>query len=88
MNLAITILKEEQKIVEEMNKNLSDFKKYDALQQKQKEVYKKALPYLEKADELERTEDTVRTLLNMYDVLEMTEKADKMRPIYKKMRGQ
>lgn len=88
MNLAVAILSGEQAIVEEMNKNLSNFKKYDELEKKQKELYKKALPHLEKADEINRSEDTVKTLLNIYDVLEMSEKADALRPIYKEMRGQ
>ena len=88
MNLAITILSGEQEIVAEMNKNLSNIKKYDELELKQKDLYKKALPYLEKADEIKRTEDTVRSLLNIYDILRMSDKADVLRPIYKKMRGQ
>jgi tetratricopeptide (TPR) repeat protein len=86
MNLAALILAEEKAIVEEMNKNLSNFDKYDELEGKQKDVYRKALPYLEKADELKRSTDTVRSLLNIYDILEMEEKADKLRPIYKEMR--
>ena len=88
MNLAVAILSGEQAIVEEMNKNLSNFKKYDELEKQQKELYKKALPYLEKADGIKRSEDSVRTLLNLYDVLEMSDKAGVLRPIYKKMRGQ
>lgn len=87
MNLAVAILSGEQAIVEEMNKNLSNFKKYDELEKKQKDLYKKALPYLEKADEIKRSEETVKTLLNIYDVIGNTEKADTLRPIYKKMRG-
>ena len=87
MNLAVAMLTEEKGIIEEMNKNLSDFKKYDVLQAKQKELYKTALPFLLKADSIERSEGTVRTLLNMYDTLEMIEEADALRPIYKKMRG-
>lgn len=87
MNIAVAMLFKEQAIVEEMNKNLSNFKKYDELQLQQKELYKKALPYLEKADEISRSMDTVRSLLNIYDVLEMTDKAKAMREIYNKMRG-
>ncbi len=87
MNLAIAILAGEQKIVEEMNKNLSNFKKYDELEKKQKALYREALPYLEKADSIKRSEDTVKSLLNIYDILRMEEKADALRPIYKKMRG-
>jgi tetratricopeptide (TPR) repeat protein len=88
MNLAVAMLREEKGIIEEMNKNLSDFKKYDALQAKQKKLYKTALPFLLKADSIERSEGTVRTLLNMYDTLEMTKEADVLRPIYLEMRGQ
>ena len=88
MNLAVAMLGEEKEIIKEMNNNLSDFAKYDALQAKQKALYKKALPFLMKADSIARSEGTVRTLLNMYDTLEMIEEADALRPIYKEMRGQ
>ncbi|WP_299017696.1 tetratricopeptide repeat protein [uncultured Polaribacter sp.] len=87
MNLSIAMLAEEKAIVAEMNNNLSNFKKYNALKIQQKSVYKKALPYLEKADSLSRSENTVKTLLNIYDTLEMNAKADALRPVYKKMRG-
>jgi hypothetical protein len=46
------------------------------------------LPYLEKADEIKRSIETVKSLLNIYDILRMNEKADVLRPIYKKMREQ
>lgn len=88
MNLAVTMLSEEKELVEQMNKNLSNFKKYDALQDKQKALYKKALPYLVKADNIKRSADTVRSLLNIYDTLEMEKEADALRPIYKELRGQ
>ena len=87
MNLSVAILSGEQAIVKEMNENLSNFKKYDELEKKQKALYKRALPYLEKADEISRSADTVRSLLNIYDLLEMTGKADALRPIYKKLKG-
>ncbi len=87
MNLAVAILDGEKAIVDEMNANFSNEKKYNELQKKQLALYKEALPYLEKADNLKRTIDTVRTLMNIYDTLEMTEKADKLRPIYKEMKS-
>lgn len=86
MNLAVLILDEEKAIVEEMNKNLSDFDKYDELQEKQKGVYKRALPYLEKADQFGRSLNTVQTLMNIYATLEMTEKEQEYAALYKKMR--
>ena len=70
-----------------MNKNLSDFDKYDALVEKQKQVYKDALPYLEKADKGARSIDTVRTLLNIYETLEMEDKAKVYRELYKTLRS-
>jgi len=87
MNLAVTMLTEEKALVEEMNKNLSNFDKYDALQEKQRVLYKSALPFLLKADGIKRTKGTVRTLLNIYDTLRMEKEADILRPIYKEMRG-
>lgn len=87
MNLAVAILSGEKEIIEEMNKNLSNFKKYDELELVQKALYKRALPYLERADEIERTESSVKSLLNIYDLTGNTTKAKILRPIYKKMRG-
>lgn len=87
MNLAVTILEGEKAIIEEMNKNLSDFDKYDELALKQKKLYKEAMPFLEKADKGGRTIDTVRTLLNIYETLEIEEKAKVFRELYKKMRA-
>ena len=86
MNLAVIILNKDKAIVEEMNKNLSNFKKYDELALKQKEVYKEALPFLEKADSLNRSIDTVKTLMNLYEVLEQSDKATEYRDLYKSMK--
>ncbi|WP_237274873.1 tetratricopeptide repeat protein [Tenacibaculum ovolyticum] len=86
MNLAVVVLDKDKKIVEEMNQNLNNFKKYDALALQQKEVYKEALPFLEKADGLKRSIDTVKTLMNLYEVLEMETEATKYRDIYKSMK--
>ncbi len=85
MNLAVATLDKDKEIVEEMNKNLSNFKKYDELALKQKGVYQEALPYLEKADSYKRSPETVRTLMSIYDVLEMTNKAKEFRALYKSM---
>lgn len=88
LNLAVLIMDEEKAIVEEMNKNLSDFDAYDALLLKQKNVYKKALPHLEKADEYGRSLNTVQILMNIYATLEMPEKEKEYAALYKKLRGQ
>jgi len=88
MNLAVVILDEEKAIVEQMNKNLSDFDAYDALILKQKDVYKRALPYLEKADEFGRSMNTVQKLMNIYGTLSMTEKAKEFTDLYRKLKEQ
>ncbi|WGH75475.1 tetratricopeptide repeat protein [Tenacibaculum tangerinum] len=86
MNLAVVVLNQEKAIVDEMNKNLSNFKKYDELAAKQKEVYREAIPFLEKADSLNRNVDTVKTLMNLYEVLENSEKASEYRELYNSMK--
>ncbi|MEX6627258.1 tetratricopeptide repeat protein [Tenacibaculum salmonis] len=86
MNLAVVVLNKDKAIVEQMNKNLDNFKKYDALALEQKEVYKEALPFLEKADAIKRNSDTVKTLMNLYEVLEMEAKATEFRTLYKSMK--
>ncbi len=86
MNLAVVVLDKDKAIVEDMNKNLSNFKKYDELALKQKEVYKEALPFLVKADGLNRSIETVKTLMNLYEVLEIEDKAKEFRDLYKSMK--
>jgi tetratricopeptide (TPR) repeat protein len=88
MNLSLSILSSEKAIIDEMNINLSNNTKYEALEQDQKNLYKEALPYLLEADRLKRSLGSVRTLLNIYDTLEMTSEADALRPVYKKLRNQ
>lgn len=86
LNLGLSILNKRVAIVEEMNKSLNDFDKYDALEQKQKDVCNEALPYLIKADSLKRTLNTVKTILNIYDTIENDEKSDEYRALYKSMK--
>ena len=86
MNLAVLILDQNDAIIEEMNQNLSNEKKYFELEKKQLKVFREAMPYLEKADALKRTIDTVRTLLNIYDNLEMDAKSTEFRTLFKAMR--
>jgi tetratricopeptide (TPR) repeat protein len=71
-NIGVAVLKKNDAIVEEMNKNLSNFKKYDALQLEQKVVYKEALPFLLKASELSPKNDSLlKTLSGLYEFLGM-----------------
>ena len=78
VNLAILKLSNEKDIVDSMNKlgtSAADNKKYDALKAKREAMYKSALPYLEKAEQLFSGDKDIRsTLLNVYNALDMTEK--------------
>lgn len=67
MNMAAAILDGEQAIVDKMNAlPASSMKKYDAFEAQRKELFKEALPFLEKADELNRSEATLKTLRSIY----------------------
>ena len=78
LNLAILKLDGDKKLIEEMNKlgnSEKDNKRYAVLKKQRETVFKDALPYLEKASELDPSNKDVKTtLLNVYGALEMTEK--------------
>lgn len=78
LNLAILKLDGDKKLIEEMNKlgtSEKDNKRYLVLKKQRETVFKDALPYLEKASELDPSNKDVKTtLLNVYGALEMTEK--------------
>ena len=79
INLAALTLNKERDIVEEMNSlgnSRADNKKYQELNKEKKQFYKDALPYLEKASELDpKNMSALQTKLNIYYQLEMNEKA-------------
>lgn len=79
LNLASLELAEDTAVVDEMKKlgtSAADNKKYDALKVKREGMFKKALPYLEKAVEIDdKNEAATSTLLNVYNYLEMTSQA-------------
>lgn len=78
INLAILKLSGEKELVDSMNKlgtSAADNKKYDVLRAKREGMYKSALPYLEKAEQLFAGDKDIRsTLLNVYNALDMTDK--------------
>ncbi|WP_411767413.1 tetratricopeptide repeat protein [Winogradskyella sp. A3E31] len=82
-NMAVSILAREQVIVEEMNglgTSSADNKRYDELKDERTEVYKKAIPYLEKALDLKKNNiDAARTLMNIYSAIGETEKFKAMK---------
>jgi tetratricopeptide (TPR) repeat protein len=78
LNLAVAKLDGEKKIVDEMNNlgnSAADNKKYNELKKVREDIYKAAMPYLEKYVELEPSnEDAIKTLMGVYTALDMTDK--------------
>lgn len=82
-NIGAAVLEKNVAIVDEMNKNLSNFKKYDQLRAKQLEIYKEALPHYEKAHELNKKNiSTMQTLMGIYENLEMGDKYKALKELY------
>lgn len=80
LNIAAAILAKEAAIVEQMNSlglSKADTKKYDELAEQRKEIYKEALPYLEKVMENNpENKEAMRTTMNIYYQLGENEKAE------------
>ena len=78
LNLAILKLDGDKVIFEEMNKltnSEKDNKRYLVLKKQREGVFTGALPYLEKANELDpKNKEVASTLLSVYSALEMTDK--------------
>jgi tetratricopeptide (TPR) repeat protein len=75
-NVGFLLLNDDAKIVEEINSNLKNIKKYDELNLKRKAMFLKALPYFERAHQLDvSNEDTKKTLRLCYETLGMKDKA-------------
>nr|WP_314896980.1 tetratricopeptide repeat protein [uncultured Flavobacterium sp.] len=78
LNLAILKLDADKKLFEEMNKlgnSEKDNKRYLVLKKQREAIFMDALPFLEKASELDPSNNEVKaTLLSVYGALEMTEK--------------
>lgn len=87
-NIGAAIIERANPIIEEMNKSLSDFEKYDKLQSEQFDVYKEAIPFYEKAFEIKSDDlSVVQTLMSLYENLEMTEKLEEIRVVFDKLKG-
>ena len=72
LNLVALILEGEQKIVEEMNSlgtSRKDNARYDILKLEREELYKECVPILKKLIEIEKDEDAIKTLMNIYGTL-------------------
>lgn len=75
-NVGYLLLSDDAKLVDEINANLKDIKKYDELNKKRKEMFAKALPYFERAHQLDVNDENTKTILRItYETLGMKDKA-------------
>lgn len=75
-NVGYLTLAEDGKIVDEINANLKNKAKYDELMAKRKAMYNAALPYFERAHQLDATNEDTKTILRLtYETLGMKDKA-------------
>lgn len=79
LNLSVMKLASDNAIVEEMNKlgnTPKENKRYDELKAKRQAIFEGTIPFLKKANELDpKNEEVARTLINVYNYLEMTAEA-------------
>lgn len=75
-NVGFLTLTDDEKLVEEINANLKNAKKYEELMAKRKKMYAEALPYFEKAYQLDVNNQDTKTILKLtYETLGMKDKA-------------
>ncbi|MGB5263685.1 MAG: tetratricopeptide repeat protein [Lutimonas sp.] len=87
INLGSDMLDADKELVEQMNQNLSNFKKYDEIKAKQVDLYKEVIPIYEKANAIKPNDmDIVRTLMSLYENTEMDSKYKEMKAIYDSLR--
>lgn len=83
INMATTTLSKEREIVEEMNSlgtSKADNKKYQKLNEEKKQYYSDALPFLEKAIEINpQNVGAMKTMMNIYYQLGKDEKAKEIK---------
>jgi tetratricopeptide (TPR) repeat protein len=89
LNLGAAMLEQDKVLVEEMNQNLSNFKKYDLIKDKQTVLYKEVIPYYEKAFEIKKKKadgkesvELAQTLMSLYENTGMDDKFKEMKAIY------
>ncbi|MDP3359346.1 MAG: tetratricopeptide repeat protein [Lutibacter sp.] len=86
-NIGAAIIEKAAPIIDEMNKSLADFKKYDKLQAQQFDIYRKALPYYEKAYGLNpKSINIVQTLMGLYENLDMPVKLKEIKVVYESLK--
>ncbi|AEH02447.1 tetratricopeptide repeat protein [Lacinutrix sp. 5H-3-7-4] len=85
-NMASLVLSDEQAIIEEMNglgSSAKDDKRYDELKGQRLEVYKRAVPYLEKVLSIsDNNIEAAKTLVNIYIAIDEGAKAKELKEKY------
>lgn len=89
INLADTELKKEDAIVKEMEANMNNYDKFDALKVKQLDLYREILPMYEKAYKItdanyskNNEKAFLKTLMAIYENLEMYDKMKEVKAFY------
>ena len=89
LNAAALILEKEGPMIEEMNSlgmSTADYNRYDELKIERENLYKSAIPYLEKVYNLDNDNlNAARTLKNIYSALGDTEQENKYKEIVAKL---
>jgi tetratricopeptide (TPR) repeat protein len=86
--LALIELAPEEAIVEELNQNLNNDRKYKELKAEQRKIYSKALPYLERYYQMDpENYDVAVTLKNIYLELDMNDKYKIMKAKIKELKS-
>ncbi|NPA42489.1 MAG: tetratricopeptide repeat protein [Chlorobi bacterium] len=86
--LALVELAGEEELIKELDANLYNDRKYRELKAKQHEMYRRAIPYLEKYYQLDPNDkEAVRMLKLMYLELEMMDKANEMKKKLKELKA-
>jgi tetratricopeptide (TPR) repeat protein len=83
LNMGFAVLAQESKLVNEMNSLLDapkpDYDRYDKLKADLQDLYKEAIPWLERALKLEENSSTAQNLMNLYSAIGETEKFKEMK---------
>lgn len=91
INMGALVLNGETAIIDEMNKlgtSAADDKRYEELKNKRFELYREAIPYLDKALEIKpKNIDAARTLMNIYSSLGETDKFKAMKAKVEELEG-
>lgn len=77
LNLALLYIRDEQKLIDQMNKlgnSEKDNKKYEELKKQRDDMYRASIPYFEKSYDLKKDPDIGDQLLALYGALEMSDK--------------